>query len=165
MTIINLAESQNLPFSCLPRLYFLLSAIVALHLSRVLYKSTLFLQNKPNLLNAEMNVSKAYTGGYENKCRREHPKNKPNSNPIKPNSNPIQTQFKANSKPIKPNLSLPKGDQTQFEAKTKPISKGPPILLCPALLSPMDSLRRTSFTAMTILKISAFSALCLPRPK
>ena len=31
-------EAQNLPFSCLPRLYFLLSAIVALHLSRVLYK-------------------------------------------------------------------------------------------------------------------------------
>jgi len=38
MTTINLAESQNLPFACLPRLYFLLSAIVALHLSRVLYK-------------------------------------------------------------------------------------------------------------------------------
>jgi len=38
MTTINLAESQNLPFSCLPRLYFLLSAIVALHLSRALYK-------------------------------------------------------------------------------------------------------------------------------
>jgi hypothetical protein len=35
-------EFQNLPFSCLPRLYFLLSAIVALHLSRVLYKFTPF---------------------------------------------------------------------------------------------------------------------------
>ena len=42
-------ESQNLPFSCLPRLYFLLFAIVALHLSRVLYKFTFFMQNKPNL--------------------------------------------------------------------------------------------------------------------
>jgi hypothetical protein len=42
MTTINLAESQNLPFSCLPCLYFLLSAIVALHLSRVLYKFTPF---------------------------------------------------------------------------------------------------------------------------
>ena len=29
-------EAQNLPFSCLPCLYFLLSAIIALHLSRVL---------------------------------------------------------------------------------------------------------------------------------
>jgi len=36
------AEAQNLPFACLPRLYFLLSAIVALHLSRVLYKFTPF---------------------------------------------------------------------------------------------------------------------------
>jgi hypothetical protein len=38
MTSINFAESQNLPLLCLPRSYFLLSAIVALHLSRVLYK-------------------------------------------------------------------------------------------------------------------------------
>ena len=80
MTTINLAESQNLPFACLPRLYFLLSAIVALHLSRALYKSTLFMQNKPNLLNAQMNVSSILTNDYENKS---------NTNPIKPNTNPI----------------------------------------------------------------------------
>ena len=86
MTTINLAESQNLPFSCLPRLYFLLSAIVALHLSRVLYKSTLFMQNKPNLLDAQMNVSSAITMNYEQLTMNYANKNKPNSKPI-------QTQF------------------------------------------------------------------------
>ena len=41
-----------------------------------------FMQNKPNLLNAEMNVSEDSTRDYENKTTFEHPKNKPNSNPI-----------------------------------------------------------------------------------
>jgi hypothetical protein len=40
--LIMATEAQNLPFSSLPCLYFLLSAIVALHLSRVLYKFTPF---------------------------------------------------------------------------------------------------------------------------
>jgi len=96
-------EPQNLPFSCLPRLYFLLSAIIALraaylpayylrayylraykalHLSRFLYKSTLFMQNKPNLRKAKMNVTSLITVDYENKlCSGLH-ENKPNSNPI-----------------------------------------------------------------------------------
>ena len=39
-------ESQNLPFACLTRLCFLLSAIVALHLSRTLDKSTSFYSNQ-----------------------------------------------------------------------------------------------------------------------
>ncbi len=59
-------EAQNLPFACLPRLYFLLSPIIALHLSRALYKSTLFMQNKPNLLDAQMNVNTVITKDYEN---------------------------------------------------------------------------------------------------
>ncbi len=112
-------KPQNLPFSCLPRLYFLLSAIVALYLSRVLYKSTLFMQNKPNfdkgqnkpnplykrdlrkfftpsdnekqtqnkpnLLNAQMNVNTVITMNYEQITLNNANKNKPNSNPI---SNP-----------------------------------------------------------------------------
>ncbi len=78
MTTINLAESQNLPFACLPRLYFLLFAIVALHLSRVLYKSTLFMQNKPNLLNAKMNTTACITRPYEVLTPRPRRANKPN---------------------------------------------------------------------------------------
>ncbi len=78
MTTINLAESQNLPFACPPRLYFLLFAIVALHLSRVLYKSTLFMQNKPNLPDAQMNVTSCITRPYEVLTPRPRRANKPN---------------------------------------------------------------------------------------
>jgi len=70
-------------------IYFLLSAIVALHLSRVLYKSTLFMQNKPNLLDTQMNVRSAITMNYEQLTMNYANKNKPNSKPIKPNTNPI----------------------------------------------------------------------------
>ena len=70
------------------------------------------MQNKPNLLNAEMNVSRAYTEDYENEIAFVLEQNKPNTNPNKPNSkskrsgdprmslagtqsNPKQTQNKA----------------------------------------------------------------------
>jgi len=61
----------------------LASAIAPLHLSRALYKSTLFMQNKPNFLDALMNVNKVLTRDYEKKTLGEHGKNKPNTNPIK----------------------------------------------------------------------------------
>jgi len=61
-----------------------------LHLSRTLYKSTLFMQNKPNLVRrrriAKMNVNAFLQKDYENE---------PPSGPKK------QTQFKPNSNPIK----------------------------------------------------------------
>ncbi len=82
MTTINLSESQNLPFACLPRLYFLLFAIVALHLSRVLYKSTLFMQNKPNLPAPQMNTTACITRPYEALTPRPRRGYKPQSNPI-----------------------------------------------------------------------------------
>ncbi len=43
------------------------------------------MQNKPNLLDAQMNVSTNITGAYENKRNWTLGQNKPNSNPIKPN--------------------------------------------------------------------------------
>jgi hypothetical protein len=49
-----------------------------LHLSRGLYKSPLFMQNKPNLLNTKMNVSKVLTNDYENKSNWTLGENKPN---------------------------------------------------------------------------------------
>jgi hypothetical protein len=61
------------------------SSLAPLHLSRTLYKSTLFMQNKPNLLNAQMNVNIFSKMAYENKSNRTLGENKPNSNPIKPN--------------------------------------------------------------------------------
>jgi hypothetical protein len=50
----------------------------ALHLSRALYKSTLFMQNKPNFRKAKMNESLFATKDYENKCLRRRGQNKPN---------------------------------------------------------------------------------------
>ncbi len=71
-------------------------ATVVCQLSSALYicreSSTnppLFMQNKPNLLNAQMNVNTVITEDYENKrpCRRRQ--NKANTKPIKAN----QSQF------------------------------------------------------------------------
>jgi len=66
-------------------------------------RATINMQNKPNLLNARMNVTSFYTVDYENKSNWKLGENKPNSKPIKANTNPI----KANTRPI----------QTQYKAK------------------------------------------------
>ena len=51
------------------------------------------MQNKANLLDAQMNVNLVYTKDYENIANWKLGENKPNSKPIKPNTNPKQTQF------------------------------------------------------------------------
>jgi len=61
------------------------SSLASLHLSRILYKSALFMQNKPNLRKAKMNINTYYTKAYNNKTAFRRGKNKPNSNPNKPN--------------------------------------------------------------------------------
>jgi hypothetical protein len=71
------SESQNLPFSCLPRLYFLLSAVVALHLSRVLYKFTPFYAKQTQFLKSQMNVNPYNTTDYENIANWTLGENKP----------------------------------------------------------------------------------------
>jgi len=58
------------------------------------------MQNKANLLNAQMNVTSFCTVDYENIANWTLGENKPNSKPIKPNTKPIQTQNKPNSNPI-----------------------------------------------------------------
>ena len=63
----------------------LLSPIIALHLSRTLYKSALFMQNKPNFRKSQMNVSIFSKMAYEYKHDWTLGENKPNSNPNKPN--------------------------------------------------------------------------------
>ncbi len=55
----------------------LLTILVALHLSRVLYKSTLFMQNKANLRKAKMNVGFYLTKTYENNLCSGLLENKP----------------------------------------------------------------------------------------
>jgi hypothetical protein len=58
----------------------------------------LFLTNKANFLDDQINVSTFITMNYEQPTMNYEIKNKPNSNPIqsqyKPNSKPIQTQYK-----------------------------------------------------------------------
>ena len=84
MTTINLAESQNLPFS-LPAPLFRVPYTLRGSPSSSPYicrdSSTnlhLFMQNKPNLLNAQMNVSSVLTKYYENERLRRRGENKPN---------------------------------------------------------------------------------------
>jgi len=67
-----------------------LRAYKALHLSRTLYKSTLFMQNKPNFQKSQMNVSIFSQMNYENKSNWTLGQNKPNSNPNKPNLRKVQ---------------------------------------------------------------------------
>ncbi len=47
------------------------------------------MQNKPNLLDAQMNVNPYNTKEYNNETAFRRGKNKPNSNPIQTQSNPI----------------------------------------------------------------------------
>jgi len=61
---------------------------IPLHLSRTLYKSALFMQNKPNLQNDEMNVSAYITDGYDNFLPSSRPKNKAKQTQNKPNFSP-----------------------------------------------------------------------------
>ena len=52
------------------------------------------MQNKANLLNAQMNVTTVTARDYENERLRTRPVNKANSNPIKPNlCHRYQSQF------------------------------------------------------------------------
>jgi len=59
----------------------LASAIVALHLSSVLYKSTLFMQNKPNFRKAKMKLNFYSTRDYQNELRLRTRAKQTQSNP------------------------------------------------------------------------------------
>jgi hypothetical protein len=65
-----------------------------LHLSRILYKSAHFIQNKPNFKDIQMNVSIFSQMAYEYKHNWTLGENKPNSNPIQTQSNPIAERVK-----------------------------------------------------------------------
>ena len=66
-----------------------------------------FMQNKPNLLDAQMNVTKVLTRDYDNSPPLRFPKNKPNSKPIKPNLSRrlVPSKLQRRRKPLaKPDL-------------------------------------------------------------
>ncbi len=93
----------------------LFSVLIPLHLSRELYKSNLFMQNKANLQNAEMNVTPLLTKGYENLRTFCRSKNKAKQTQNKPNFSPKLASFF----PILALFLVPKVDKEIFAfAKT-----------------------------------------------
>jgi len=79
----------------------------------------LFMQNKPNLLNVQMNVNKVLTKNYENKTLGRRGKNKANQSQYKPNQsqyNANQSQYKPKTNPIKPNF---KGKKSSWSGNDK----------------------------------------------
>ncbi len=96
-----------------------ITAIVALHLSRVLYKSTLFMQNKPNFRKAKMNASSAITMNYEQLTMNYANKNKPNSNPIAERAKLMQSVYlqRIMKKNAAKGYEKTKPKQTQFQYK------------------------------------------------
>ncbi len=106
--------------TCAIGIITILNILVALHLSRVLYKSTLFMQNKPNLPNAQMNVNKVLTKDYENEPRLRIPGKQTQTNPTcrgvasgEAGSNPISP--KTNFRPKK----YPQNQMTNIEIKRR----------------------------------------------
>ena len=56
----------------------------------------IFLQNKPNFREAQINLSFFITKDYESKSNPKLGENKPNSNPIQTQTNPIAERLKMN---------------------------------------------------------------------
>jgi len=89
-----------------------------LHLSRALYKSPLFMQNKPNFRKSQMNVSSILATDYKNFIPLTGQKNKPNSNPIS-----SKTKMTANSCLTKDYENKRRRGLCKNKAKTNPISE------------------------------------------
>ena len=98
-----------------------------LHLSRTLYKSPLFMQNKPNFRKSQMNVNVFSTKAYENKPDWTLGENKPNSNPIseRPKMNASAFSQKGYENETSYRLRKNKPNQTQLRTGHQP----PPTLL------------------------------------
>ena len=84
-------------------------------------KMNLIMQNKPNLLDSQMNANKVLTKDYANILPRPTRKNKPNSNPIQTQLSPKQSQFKPNMDP-KQTQSNP--NQTQCKSRSQIKAEG-----------------------------------------
>ena len=69
------------------------SVLMPLHLSRELYKSTLFMQNEPNFKIALINTSACNITGYDNFSIFCHPKNEPKRTQNEPNFGPKLGSF------------------------------------------------------------------------
>ncbi len=104
------------------------------------------MQNKPNLLSAEMNINSALTKDYENIPPIRKCQNKPNQTQFQPKNEankPNQTQFQPKNEADKPN-------QTQFypppaDSKAKKMLQ----LIGPALTGDIDGNNVVNFDDLT----------------
>jgi len=99
------------------------SSLCPLHLSRTLYKSPLFMQNKPNFQDVQMNVTTLLIMAYEIFIPLAGYKNKPNSNPIKPNLK--RAQMNINSLITKDYRKKDDFTVQKNKANSNPISESP----------------------------------------
>ena len=114
----------------------------------------LFMQNKPNFPDAQMNVNKEITKDYENETLSGCGKNKPNSKPNKANSKPISPE----TKPIQTQYE-PK--QTQFFNPTYPQKHALPALSLSKGAEPALSVVEWAEGAATELRCRISEITCL----
>ncbi len=122
----------------------ILNILVALHLSGVLYKSTLFMQNKPNLPDAQMNLKSFHTVDYENKSNWKLGENKANTKPIKPNFQKAKMNVNIYFTKVYDNILLiwSQGKQTQSNPTCSELVC--PELACGELVEPVEGVEPIS---------------------
>ena len=100
-----------------------------LQLSRNLYKSPLFMQNKPNFPDTQMSINIYCTKIYSDDPAFRRGQNKPNSNPIQTQTNPIAAEAKmgVNVSFTRTCDNNPAPPLRQNKANSKPIFKKPRI--------------------------------------
>ena len=106
-----------------------------LHLSRVLYKFTLFMQNKPNFDKGQNKPNPLYKKDlrkfYTPSNNEKRTQNEPNSNPIKPNL--LDAQMNITSVLTKDYENKPRFQTPQKQSQTNPISNPAPLTLARVL--------------------------------
>jgi len=95
----------------------------------------IFMQNKPNLLDAQMNVSILSRMAYKNETASGSGKNKPNSNPIKPNFRRARmnvNSFITKDYRKKDDFAVRKNkpNSNPIQTQSKPILKGMNVTFC-----------------------------------
>ena len=99
------------------------SVFCPLHLSKTLYKSAIFSQNKPNFQKSQMNANSLATMNYENISNWTLGENKPNQTQFKPNLQNAQNERKhlSNKGLQKKRRFLSPTKQTQSNPISNPI--------------------------------------------
>ena len=109
---------RHLSSACPVRVSFTLMGSSPLYICREpSTNQLLFIQNKPNLLDAQMNVSSIITTNYENIRNWTLGQNKPNSNPISPkgqNELRAYPKIRPNSQPLSHRICLSRSGERRY---------------------------------------------------